>query len=485
MKRRDLFRLATAAAAAGSAAGMSRANAQSRNRNSDLEDDVDPYFLDSGDLTAGEHEAIIQVEQLQRELLEGRQVAIPRGLRPDRAPTYRLVYWTGGIGDPNGRFVSPLSVPPSLGPLQDGLSYRFNAQILGFHGASDDWGGRANQGTLTVEMRAGYGGQQMTWFYAQQFDMDDEGFTNVGYEYVAQREGAAEPVVTDELNIGLRIQLLRSPRRSGVALRKIIRTALVVTGVPLQLENRELQQTIQYLPPVRVPAMFQEGAALAQALVGGTAEEAPIWRGGFSAYGIAQGGSQLGLRPGYWMVIDAARETDLRDVVLEDFGGFVTPTRGGEPLDANYIVFSFEIDQGPAPAYINFGSYQGFPQQNDRFRQQQGFPQQNDPFGQQQGFPQQNTPFGQQQGLPQQNDPFGQQQGLPQQSTPFGQQQGIPQQNAPFGQQQGVPQQNAPFGQQQGFPEQNDPFGQQQGFPQGGDDPFSRAVPKSVPPVDE
>jgi hypothetical protein len=483
---------ATAATASGATFGIGSVRAQS-DAETPLDDDVDPYFLDRGDLSSSEQEAIIEIEQLQAQLMEGRRVVIPRGLRPERAPTYRLVHWRGEIGDANGQFVSPLSVRPELPPLQDLQANRVNGQILGFHGAAEDWGGRSSQGTLTVELRAGYGGQQMTWFFAQQFDMDGEGFTNIGYEYVAQRDGAPEPVVTDEANVGLRIQLMRSPRQAGMTLRKIIKTALVVTGVPLELENQDLQRTLSYLPPVRVPAMFQEGAALAQAVVGGTAEETPIWRGGFSSYGLTQGGSQLSLRPGYWLVIDAAREPDLRGVRLEDIGGFVSPTRGGNPLDANYIVFAFEMDQGPAPAYFNLGnSYQTdrFRQQqsqNDPFqRQQQGFRPQNDPSRQQQGFPQQDGSFRQQQGFPQQDGSFQQQPGFPQQGDPSPQQQGFPQPGEPF-QQQGFPQQ-PDLSPQQPFPQQNplenqgvdsdNPFGNQSAGP---DDPFSRAVPKGVP----
>lgn len=367
MRRRDFIRMLTTASVSSAALEPVAAQAQATEDDGDLNDDVDPYFLDTGELSDEEYAALIEVEQLQERIMRGQPVAIPRGLRPARAPTYSFVHWSGDIGDRNGEFTSPLSVAPQLGALSAQQAYRVNAQILGFHGAGDDWRGRTNQGTLTVELRARNGGEQMTWFFAQQFEMDDAGRTNVGFEYVAQRNGSPEPLVTNEPNIAMRIQLMRSPRRSGIALRKIIKTALVVTGLPLQLENQDLQSTLQYLPPVRAPAMLQEGAALAQAMVGGTAEETPIWRGGFNSYAIAAGGSQLSLRPGYWMAIDAGRAGDLRDVSLNDLGGFVGPSRDGEPLDVNYLVFAFEINTGPAPGYFNYGAngaVNGLPQQS-------------------------------------------------------------------------------------------------------------------------
>jgi hypothetical protein len=349
MRRRDLVRLLTAVTASGAALRAGSARAQSDEIS--LDENVDPYFLDSGEFTDSEREAVIAVEEIQEQQMQGRQVVMPRGLRPERAPTYRFVHWNGDIGDPGGAFVSPLSVRPQIGDLP---VYRINGQILGFHGASEDWRGRSSQGTLTVELRAQVSGEPMTWLFAQQFDMDSEGFTNLGYEYLTQRSGSPEPAVTGQPSVALRIQLMRSPRRAGVALRKFISTALVVTGaLQASIEDRRSRQ--RALPPIRVPAMLQEAAALTQALIGGTAEETPIWRGGFSSYSLAAGGSRLGLVPGYWMAIDAARESDLRGVMLEDIGGFVSPTRAGEPLDANYVVFGFEIDAGPAPAYLNLG----------------------------------------------------------------------------------------------------------------------------------
>jgi hypothetical protein len=192
----------------------------------------------------------------------------------------------------------------------------------------------------------------MTWLFVQQFDADSRGFTNIGYEYVAQRDGSPNAAFTDDQNIGLRIQLMRAPSRSGQIFRKLLSAALVLSGVPLQLEDRNLQRALASLPPLRVPALLQEGAALSQAVIGGTAEESPIWRGGFSSYGLSTDGSLLSLAPGLWMAIDAEREIDLRGVVLDDVGGTIAPLRDNEMLDCNYLVVGLDIREGSWPSYL-------------------------------------------------------------------------------------------------------------------------------------
>ncbi|HZL95096.1 MAG TPA: hypothetical protein VFB99_15685, partial [Vicinamibacterales bacterium] len=311
--------------------------------------DIDPYFLDSGELSDVEQNDVIQLETYRERQMVGQPTVIPRGFQPRRAPTYRFVYWTGDIGDPSGRFASPLAVEAMTGRAD---AYRINGQILGFRCASDDWGSRADRGTLTVELRTRVGTEPMTWLFVQQFDTDSQGFTNIGYEYVAQRDGAPNPAFTDDQNVGLRFQLMRAPSRSGQVFRKVLSAALVLSGVPMQLENRNLQSALKYLPPLRVPALLQEGAALTQAVIGGTADEAPIWRGGFSSYGLSSAGSQLSLAPGFWMAIDAEREIDLRGVVLDDIGGTIAPQRDGELLDCNYLVVGLDINEGPRPDYL-------------------------------------------------------------------------------------------------------------------------------------
>ena len=147
---------------------------------------------------------------------------------------------------------------------------------------------------------------------------------------------------------------MRSPSSGGKLLRKLIKTALVVTGVPLQLDDPDLQTTLNSLPPIRVPAMLQEGVALSQAVIGTTAEEVPIWRGGFSSYGLTSEGSRLALGPGYWMAIDSSREPDLTGVVLSDLAGVVAPTRNGEVLDANFLVLAVEISEGAVPPFLDY-----------------------------------------------------------------------------------------------------------------------------------
>jgi hypothetical protein len=136
-------------------------------------------------------------------------------------------------------------------------------------------------------------------------------------------------------------------------IRKILRIALALSGVPLGPGGEpDLRQTLQAVPALRVPAMFDEAAALVQAVIGGIGEATPIWRGVLTPYGIAEGGSQLSLEPGHWLVIDAERELDMRNVVLQDIGGQLAPVRDGAPLDVNYLVLALEIDQGPGPVFL-------------------------------------------------------------------------------------------------------------------------------------
>jgi hypothetical protein len=348
VKRRDLFGVLSGIAVGGAAFPDRSALAQLTQYVSE-EFGIDPYFLDSGQLDDNEQNELVQLEGFRQREMEGSPAVIPRGFQARRAPTYRFVRWTGDIGDPSGRFVSPLAVEAAS---VRGEGYRVNGQILGFRCAREDWGRRADRGTLTVELRARVGAEPMTWLFVQQFDADGEGFTNIGAEYVAQRDGSPNPAFTDDQNIALRFQLMRAPSRGSQVFRKLLGAALVLSGVPLQLGDRNLQNALAKLPPLRVPALLQEGAALTQAVIGGTADELPIWRGGFSSYGLATGGSQLSLAPGLWMAIDASREVDLRGVVLDDIGGTIAPLRDGELIDANYLVVGLDIDGGARPRYL-------------------------------------------------------------------------------------------------------------------------------------
>lgn len=311
--------------------------------------DIDPYFLDAGDMTDDDVSELAQLESFRQRQMEGQAAVMPRGLGSRRAPTYRFVYWNGELGSPSGRFMSALAVDAGT-PRSD--AYQVNGQILGFRCSRDDWGRRSDRGTLSVELRSRVGTEPMTWLFVQQFDSDGEGFTNIGYEYIAQRDGSPEPAFTSEQNIAMRIQLMRAPSRTGAVLRKVLGTALVLSGSPIQLGNSNLQQALSNLPPLRVPALLQEGAALTQAVIGGTAEEMPIWRGGFSSFGLSSAGSQLSLVPGFWMAIDADREVDLRGVVLDDIGGTIAPMRDNELLDANYLIMGLDVQQGTTPSYL-------------------------------------------------------------------------------------------------------------------------------------
>ena len=304
--------------------------------------EIDPYFLDSGEVTPAEREAIEDLVQYQELMARGEPAIRPRG-RPKHAPTYRFLHWKGDIGDPQGQFVGPLSVRPALAPSD---AYHLNAQILGFHLSSQEWPGKRERGTITIEFRGFYQGDSITWLYAQQFDVFEGGAPNVGFEYVAQRNGVPSPVVTDQPNVDLRIQLLRHKKKSRF-LRTLLKTASFISGIPTGGTLSDPATALRdSMPEMRVPQMLPEGVAFSQAMFAGVAEETPLWRSGFSSYGIAAGGSRLGISTGFWVAIDESRQLDLRGVLLEDVGGSISLTRDGEPVDANYLVLMVEVSVG-------------------------------------------------------------------------------------------------------------------------------------------
>jgi hypothetical protein len=351
MRRRDLLSVLGGAAAFGASAAWPERSALAQSTQTIGDElDIDPYYLDSGVLTDAEQAEIVRLERIRQREMEGLPAVGERAAAPRRAPTYRFVHWSGDIGDPNGRFVSPLGVET---PAESRTAYEVNSQILGFRCATEDWGRRADRGTLTVELRASIAEEPQTWLFVQQFDVDSRGFTNIGYEYVAQRDGRPSPAFTEPENIGLRIQLIRAPSRSRQIFRKLLSSALVLSGVPLESARENLEQALSHLPPLRVPALLQEGVAFTQAVVGGTAQETPIWRGGFTSYGLSSQGSPLALTPGLWLAIDADRELDLRGVVLDDTGGTIAPLRDGEILDCNYLVLRFGVNEGTIPSYLD------------------------------------------------------------------------------------------------------------------------------------
>jgi hypothetical protein len=299
-------------------------------------DRVDPYFLQSGDLNAVEQAAVERIVDFQERELAGEAAVRPRG-RPALAPTYRVLNWDGDL-EGTGRFQGPLSLSPALPPAP---GYQMNAQILGLHVASDDWGRGNAQGTLSVEFRTRLDNEPVTWLFAQQFDVRRNGRTNVGLEYVGQRNGTRDPIVSDEPAVDLRIQLMRNRRGAGL-LRKVLQVFSFVVGLPTGGITGSAAAFAQALPVIRVPRLLREGVAFSQALFGGVTDESPIWRGGFTTFSLAPGGGRLALTPGLWVIMDEAREVDLREVVLRDLGGSIGMLREGKPVDANYLVLSID-----------------------------------------------------------------------------------------------------------------------------------------------
>jgi hypothetical protein len=345
VKRRDFVKFATATAIAVAApfrALTGRTQTTDDVAGQDLVG-VDPYFLESGEIDAAVQG---QIEDYlgYRELISlGESGIMPRGGRPDRAPTYRFMRWDGDLGDPLGRFKGPFSSQPVM---PRGSTYQLNAQILGFHAAAEDWPGKYNTGTLSVEIRTRIRGESMTWLYAQQFELFKGGISSLGLEYIGQRDGVPSPIATDDPNLDLRIQLMRSPQQKGGILGTVFKVASIISGGAL---GGAADAAKALAPPLRVPQMVQEGVAFSQAVFGGTSDETPLWRSGFTSYAIAEGGSRLGLVPGLWVALDEARRVDLRSAYLDDVGGRVALLQDGEELDVNYLVLALEMRLGPLP----------------------------------------------------------------------------------------------------------------------------------------
>lgn len=345
MKRRN-FLSAAAIGAVGASMRSGAVAAQERGSATISPPDdasIDPYFLDAGEISVSEQRAIADYEQYRELRQRGQDAVMPRGGRPGRAPTYRFLHWSGDLDDPGARFVGPLSAKPAYEALS---ACELNAQILGFRASSEDFKGKAERGTLTVELRARTDGESLTWLYARQFDLFEGGVSNLGMEHVAQRDGAAAPVFMDEPNLDIRIQLMRHPGRGGF-LRKILKVATVVTGLPLGPGVGGRAQAVQdALPAIAVPHLAREGVALTQAMFGGTAEEKPIWCSGFNSFSLTTGGGRLKLVPGIWVAIDESRQVDMRGVRVADVGGRVALTRDGELIDANYLILDIQMDDG-------------------------------------------------------------------------------------------------------------------------------------------
>ena len=243
--------------------------------------------------------------------------------------------------------MGPLSLQPAI---EVPPPYQLNAQIMGFNVSSEDWSGSSGKGTLTVEFRARNMGEALTWLFVQQFDVVKGTAPTVGLEYVAQREGKPDPVVCEDGNVDMRIQLMRH-KTAPQLFRKILKMGATIAGFAIPgagglsaMGSMNPMSAMGQAPPLlRVPRLAQEGVAFAQATVGGMADEAPIWRGGFNSYAIAAGAGRLALRPGYWIAIDETEGLDYTKLRLDDVGGRVGVIGPEGPLDVNYLVLAVEV----------------------------------------------------------------------------------------------------------------------------------------------
>jgi hypothetical protein len=94
---------------------------------------------------------------------------------------------------------------------------------------------------------------------------------------------------------------------------------------------------------LRVPRMAQEAVAFAQATLGGTSKEKPIWRSGFTTFGLAEGGSRLTLNPGLWVAMDHIEGISARDLALTEGEGQVVLLDKGEPAAFTYLVLDVRV----------------------------------------------------------------------------------------------------------------------------------------------
>lgn len=342
MKRRTFFGSAAAAAAGVMAWRPGAAQEAAKPAPAAPPSDaIDPYFLDPGLPGSDEKAAIEAFVDYQGKKTTGQAALLPRGGRPKRAPTFRFLHWTGDIGSPEGRLVGPLMIKPEIDAP---APYQLNAQILGFNASENDWSSSSGKGTLTIEFRARHAGEALTWLFVQQFEVQKGAGTTIGLEYVAQRDGKPDPVMADDPNVDVRIQLMRY-KSSPQIFRKILKLGASLAGFPIGGGGGDAGADAFASAPalLRVPRLAQEGVAFAQATVGGMADEAPVWRGGFTSYGIAVGGSRIALKPGLWVAIDEAEGVDYTKIRLDDLGGKIGLAGPDGPLDLNYLVLSVEI----------------------------------------------------------------------------------------------------------------------------------------------
>lgn len=347
MDRRKFFGTSLIAAlgmAAGRAAAAVGLRPQQQEPTGDVDPEtIDPYFLESADVPPAEKENILSFMKYQEDAMDGRPAVIPRGGKPKRAPTYRFLHWQGALGDPRGRLVGPLSITPVL---EGSGPFALNAQILGFNASSMDWLGNKGAGALSIEIRARYMGEPMTWLYLEQFETTKGGGNSVGLEYVAQRNGMPDHVIAEEPIVDIRIQLIRNNKSKGI-FRKVLKVGSYLTGLPLGGGGGESSGALSFqnsAPVMRVPQMVREGVAFAQGTVAGMSEEAPVWKSGFSSLALTPDAGRLVLKPGLWLAIDDSKEIDFSAMKLADIGGSVGVLADGKPVDLNYLVMDFLIE---------------------------------------------------------------------------------------------------------------------------------------------
>ncbi len=303
-------------------------------------DGIDPYFLESADLSTPEQEEIQDFLKYQENLLDGKPAIMPRGGKPQRAPTYRLLHWQGDLGDSRGRLVGPLSISPTLsgrGP------FRFNGQILGFNVCTQDFSGGKGNGALSIELRARYQGEPMTWMYMEQFEATKGGGNSLGLGYVAQRNGMPEAVICEEPRVDIRVQLLKQKGGPGL-LGKVLKVGSFLTGLPIGGGSDGSPAFGLSTPVLRVPQMVHEGVAFAQGTIASTSEEAPLWRSGFMSLALAKGAGRIAVKPGLWVAIDDSQDVDYSRMKLDDIGGRIGVKLDGEFVDLNYLVLDLEIE---------------------------------------------------------------------------------------------------------------------------------------------
>ena len=345
MNRRKFFGTSLGAAmgvaVTRAAAAMGLRSQQEAQDTGDLESGaIDPYFLEAGDVPPAEQESILSFMKYQEDTMDGRPAVLPRGGKPKRAPTYRFLHWQGELGDPRGRLIGPLSVSPTLsgsGP------FAMNAQILGFNASSMDWTGKKGAGALSIEFRAHHMGEPMTWLYLEQFETTKGGGNSIGLEYVAQRNGMPDHAIAEEPIVDIRIQLIRNKKSKGI-FRNVLKVGSYLTGLPIAGGSDESPSFQTSLPVMRVPKMVREGVAFAQGTVAGMSEEAPIWQSGFSSLALTPDAGRLVLKPGLWLAIDDSMEIDFSVMKLADIGGSIGVLQDGKPVDLNYLVMDFMIE---------------------------------------------------------------------------------------------------------------------------------------------